>query len=405
MAHLDRLRELTYTSPSGKVFKPLWDDLERSGGKKAAIHEMPQQNVADVQDLGNVAERFPMSLYFAGADYDQSADSFYSALGERGTGTLAHPRWGDRSVLPLTWAQTEAFVDGMRAARFSVEFIDAPEPSSLTAVETTAAAVASAAEETAEVAEDSAAAQMTTETAPALAKLKEKVVKRVQETVKRLTEMAGMVDEVRSEIDTLGGQIERTIDTLVTTPTTLAQNIIALARAPARSITDITAKVSGFAALIGSAIDEMSETDVGAAAAGALDIIANLLGLLESVSEGSLASRSAAVDASDTISATVDAGLAALEALERSAPGFVFSPELQAMIAKLKAQALGYLQESSYTLPTERIYTTVGERDPLTLAFELYGTIEALDRLIADNALAGDEILVIPGGREIRYYA
>lgn len=405
MAHLDRLRELKYTSPSGKEFRPLWDDLERSGGKKAAVHELPQQNVADVQDLGNQAEKFPLALYFAGADYDQTADAFYAALREKGRATLAHPRWGDLVVLPLTWSQTEAFVDGLRAARFEVEFIEAPDPATLSSSDNTAAAIASAADATATAASAASAAQLVSNNALGVARIKSKVLARVKATTSKLAAIASTVDDVRREIETVGRQIERTIDTLLTTPLTLAQSIVALARLPARTISSVFAKVDGYARLIEDAIVSFTETEVGAAAASALDIIANAIALLESVSEGTTTNRDEAIEIADAIRDAVASALAALEELERSAPGYIIDPSLLALIAKLRAQALAYLLASSLDLPAERVYVTTGERTPIDLAFEIYGTVDELDRLISDNDLAGDELLVIPTGKEIRYYA
>ncbi len=100
MSHFDRLSELLYTSPSGKEFRPLWDDLERSGGKKAAVHELVGLNVASVQDLGNSAKKYPLSLYFTGENYDLTADGFYKALEEKGRSVLSHPRWGNLTSSP-----------------------------------------------------------------------------------------------------------------------------------------------------------------------------------------------------------------------------------------------------------------------------------------------------------------
>ncbi len=123
MSYLDRLRTAKYIAPSGSIFIFKFNDLKRSGGKKAPIQEFPQQNEADVKDLGNLADRYPVELFFTGADYDQIADSFKEALAEKGPATLLHPRWGDLSVLPLTYIQSEGFVDGMRQARFSIDFV------------------------------------------------------------------------------------------------------------------------------------------------------------------------------------------------------------------------------------------------------------------------------------------
>ena len=127
MSYLDRLRAASYTSPSGVRSTFEFKVLSRSLAHKAAIMELPQQNVADVQDLRMTAPRFPIQCIFTGPDYDIAADAFVTALSEYVTiaspGVLSHPRWGNFNVMPLAISQTENFTDIMGQAIIEVEFI------------------------------------------------------------------------------------------------------------------------------------------------------------------------------------------------------------------------------------------------------------------------------------------
>ena len=76
MPYLDRLREAGYRSPSGVEFIFQFQDLERTGSKKAPIHEFPQQDLPEVQDLGQAAVHFGIKAVFTGEDYDLTADDF-----------------------------------------------------------------------------------------------------------------------------------------------------------------------------------------------------------------------------------------------------------------------------------------------------------------------------------------
>lgn len=402
MSHLDRLRELVYVSPSGVEFRPLWDGLERSSSKKAAVHEIPQSDVADVQDLGNNAERWPMSLYFIGADYDTQADKFYNALRERGRAVLKHPRWGDLDVLPLTISQTENMVDDLRAARFSVEFVHAPDLS-LIATTNTAAAIQSAADDASDAAADSASTQLTAHNATELAKLKDKIVKRVQATAKKLKVVAAKVDETRQSVEAQSRAIERSIDSLVNTPLVMAQNIISLARTPAQLSTSIKDKAAAYSDLIIDAVENITGLTLSPAVSAVVDMIALVIALCESVTAGTLSSRSEAVVAHDTLVDAIAQVEAAIDYLQ--VQGYVPDPVLLELLADLKARAAAYLLSAAYDLPAERTYVTESAMTPLELSYRLLGDEARADELITINGWGGDMILVVPAGAEVRYYA
>lgn len=400
MSHLDRLRELVYTSPSGREFRPLWDSLERSASKKAAVHEIPQSDLADVQDLGSNATRWPMSLYFIGPDYDTTADKFFDALGERGRGKLKHPRWGDLDVLPLSRVQTEDLVGDLRAARFQVEFIHAPDLS-LVAATNTAAAIQGAADDAAAQAAG-AGDQLTASNASDLAKMKDKVVKRVKATARKLKTLSNSVDETREAIEAQSRAIERGIDTLVNLPLELAQDVLALARLPARLTLSVKDKADAYSALITDAVTSITGLTISPAVAAVIDLVSLIIAMCEAVTEGALATRGDAVKAHDTLVSASDQVQGAIDYL--AGRGYIPDPVLLAMLADLRARAASYLLASAYTLPAERTITLEAAATPLELAHLLLGDSSRADELIGVNGWVSDMVLVVPAGTEVRYY-
>lgn len=400
MSHLDRLRELVYVSPSGIEFRPLWDTLERSSSKMAAIHEIPQSDLADVQDLGSNATRWPMSLYFIGPDYDTTADRFFDALGERGRGKLKHPRWGDLDVLPLSRVQTEDLVGDLRAARFQVEFVHAPDLS-LVAATNTSAAIQAAADDAATQAAG-AGEQLQASNASELAKIKDKVVKRVKATARKLKTLANSVDETRESIEAHARAIERGIDTLVNLPLELSQDVLALARLPARLTLSVKDKADAYSALITDAVVSITGLTVGPAVAAVIDLVSLIIAMCEAVTEGALATRGDAVKAHDTVVAAADQVQSAIDYL--SGQGYIPDPVLLGMLADLRARAASYLLASAYTLPAERTVVLSAASTPLEQAYRLLGDESRADELIEVNGWVGDMILVLPAGTEVRYY-
>jgi prophage DNA circulation protein len=402
VSFLETLRELKYTAPSGAVFTPLWDELERSRGKKVATHEIPQANFADVQDNGNEAQRFPMAFYYTGKDYQIPADKFFDALGERGPGVLAHPRWGDLRVLATSVSQTEGFVDNMGASFIKVEFVHAPEAEALVVSSSTDAAIQSAADAMSAAAALEAGAQMVASDAAKAAKMKRTALANVKAAQAKLAAVASPLDETRRQIEALGDSIERGIDTLLAAPYSLAISSIQLVRYPARAALGVKAKVDGYAALIGSAIGYIVDAMAhGEAAAVALNLLGLGLATAEAVTVGDIVSRAEAIAARDAMNAAVLEAEAGIQAVE--AYGYITDPVTLAALAELRTNASAYLLEKSYTLPTERIKTLEGDSTAINLAWELLGDPERMDEIIDLNGFGG--MIVIPRGTEVRYYA
>jgi prophage DNA circulation protein len=405
LTYLDRLRDLVYTSPSGATFRPSWSSVERSGGRKVSVTELPLREFPDVQDLGTSARKYPLTVYFDGSAYDETADAFARALAERGRASLSHPRWGDLSVICIAWSQTESFVDGMGRAAFTLDLVEAPEPQALTASTDTAAAIQAAADSAATTTtSETSAGQIVAKNAPTLAKIKANVLRGVRSIRTGIASIVGVVDSVRREIDEAATEIEATIDTLILDPLVLAQSVVGLARLPALAVAGTKAKVAGYSNIISDLASRFSKTESGPAAADALTLSSTLTALLESASTGDLSSRDDAVTTAELASAAYAQALAALMSAERDS-GLYLDPALLQALAELEARGSRYLLTSAYSLPVGRTLVLEGERTPLDLAAELYGSPESLDRLIADNGLSGDALLVIPRGTEIRYYA
>lgn len=402
MSYLDRVRELKYTSPSGAEFTPYFDDVERESSKKAGIHEVPQSDFAVVQDNGNEAGRHKFTLYFTGPDYDQIADAFYDALGERGPGILSHPRWGDIRVLPLNRSQKEGFVNDMGAAIFSVEFVEAPVSPPLAITARSPAAIQSAADLAATASKAEAAAQMVADNATKAAQLKRTALAAVTKARDGLKAMSSALETVRREVQGVGDSIERGIDDLLADPVELAEQTMRLLRLPAREVLSIKAKVDGYALLISEAVPYLTEdTAQGEAAAVVLNLFGLSLAVAESTTLGTPASREEAIAVRSAMNSAMLQAEAGIQAAESC--GYVTSPETLAQLAALRTNASAYLLEAAFTLPTLRRYVTETEETAITLAHRLLGDPERMDEIIDLNGFGGTPL--IPIGREVRYYA
>jgi prophage DNA circulation protein len=109
----------------GKPF--LVESSERSGGRRAVVHEFPLRDDPFIEDMGRKARTFRLDGYVIGDDYLAQRDSLLAALEavER-PGLLIHPYYG-RSItavcISVTVRDTKA--EG-GFAQFAIEFAEAP---------------------------------------------------------------------------------------------------------------------------------------------------------------------------------------------------------------------------------------------------------------------------------------
>ena len=407
MSYNDRLRELKYTPPSGTEFILQFSGLNRTGGKKAPVSEFPGQNQGAVQDLGNVTPTFPISCYITGVDYDLEADRFWEALHESGPGVLEHPRWGNVKVLPVPETQTEQFVDGAGRSVFQITFIRAEEtqfdypvsvidyPTQVTAsVDNTAVAITESVPE--EITD--------TKT---LAALKTQILASMSVITNAYDQVTGITDDIRQEINQTVRDITNNIDELVSAPAELMESLLTLYRLPATVVSNIQEKISSYKTIYTSLVDGFEATTLKYGATMGIVNSANLSSIsaanAEAGSYGTVTTRTQAstiITEIDTFSKDIRESIEDLEALGN----FASSYEVSLLLENTITEALTGLIDQSLDLPAERVLILDREIPAPALVQELFGNIDQLDFFMEYNNLCCDEILLIPRGREVRYF-
>jgi prophage DNA circulation protein len=406
---IERLRSAVYRSPSGTTFTLQFDTVERSGGKKAAVHEFPQQDTASVQDLGNQTERLPMAVYFTGSDFDQQADSFWAALSERGPGSLQHPRYGDIPVLPLSWAQTESWVDGLGRADFKVEFVRVQAqvvfPITSVAVRTD---VSSAVTEALESSNAEAAADFDPVNAADVTAIRGQITSWLADYTEAFDAITAVSESVQAEANRYVNMVTDTLDELIAAPAELFGSLATLAALPATVVTNVVHQVDAYRSQIVAMALRVPET-YSQALAACQTIYYALGGIAVASTIGTVSTRGDAIASAEAMADIVGSALTCIEAMEASVPGFRASPAtIGALLASVNTASANLLAQS-YSLKAERRVTLATERTPLDLIAEFYGDDitdldEALDEFITTNDLQGDEIMLVPAGREVVYY-
>lgn len=408
------IREARYTAPSGASFVLQFDDVERAGAKKVAVHELPQQNTPIVQDQGNQARKYPFACYLSGETCYADADALDAALAEEGPGTFEHPMFGNLSVLAATWAEVRKLVEGLGRVDFSIEFVEAPKITSLSSSspESLAGNLTRAIDDTLAASIEQAAADFSPADAADKAKSKSRIVSGVSSFATATRNIAAGVSEVSASINQQVNTITNTIDDLIEAPLELFNALATLAKTPATIVTGIANKVNAYreqTLAIAASIPE----SYAQAIASIQSLYYAFGGACEASTIGDLSSRSNALQAADSLGSITDTVTTYIEQSESAVPGFRVNAEILASFIDSASKARSQLLERAFTLRTERRITLDVETTPLNLIAQFYGNTSeavpdldaALDEFIATNALKGDEIIVIPAGREVVYYA
>lgn len=413
MSYLDRLRICTYTSPSGVQFTPHFDDLSRSDSKKAPITELPQLDLPDVQDLGAGAVRFAMRLYFDGPDYDITADNFWTALTEKGLGTLSHPRWGNVTVIPVSKSQAEDLVAGARVAVFTVEFVRADSTVSYpVSAKGEKATISSTAAEMELSVSDNFARDFEIIDSRDRAAVLDDVRESVNIIVEGLAPLASIDPALAEALDEEKRNLLSRIDDYLSDASAMAANIIRIARIPARAATAIRDKVRGYLTVFQNLSRYLINPFEGLslniawnsqAQTAAMIFTALGIGAAECVTVGT------DIDRARTIQNTVDLatirnGIESNISVMEATIEFYHDDETAQSLRQALTTAIALQVEAGFSRQVERVIILDRDVTPLDFVYSVYGSIDRIEEWVAQNELSGDEFFVIRAGREVKYY-
>lgn len=401
----NRLREAAYTSPSGTRLTFQYEDVGRTVSVKGATFEFTDADGTFVQDLGRTGRRYPLRMFFSGADCDLQATAFEDALNERGQGTLEHPAYGSVLVVPFgDISRRDDLVSAANQAVLEVTFFQTngliyPSPVADTAG-TVADQVAAAEEAQAQW----FGAAFVESTATVLADLRSRYNAALNTASDILRPIADTVTGTQRAFDQIQTSITRGLDVLIGQPLTLAYQTIQLIKTPARISQQVGARLDAYSNLFQQYIGRPAENRT---ALYTRDLFASTTATAtaQAAFSTTYTRRPEAVQAAEQLLAQLDV-LAAWRDEQFAAQGEVDDGSSWQATQDLLATVAGALVDQSFDLAAERVLVLTSDRSIIDVCFEVYGSVDdKLDMLMADNDLSGDEIVELPRGRRIVYYA
>lgn len=412
MAWNDRVREAAYTSPSGSRIRFDYEDVRREFDKKTTGFDFPDADGTYVQDLGNTSRRYPLRLFFWGADYDLRAEEFENLLAERGRGRLEHPIYGTVDVVPFgTITRRDDLKTAANQAVVEVTFWETIGLVYPTRQGDPASQVRQAVDHYNAAAAEDFADGVSVETAAQRVTLKNTYESLIGSVQSGLQAVADVQDDVRKQFNAINDSINQGIDTLIGQPLDLAFQTSLLIQAPGRSLASISDRLDAYGNLAdsiisgnGASVNNNRPNRINAFKARDLTASGAVTGAIVSVVNTQFERKTSALQAAEDVLAEFekvnswkDDNLVELDLIDT---GGAYQRLQEAV-----ALTAGFLVEISFTLKQERRIVLDRARTIIDLSAELYGSIDdRLDFLIQTNNLTGSEILELPRGREIVYY-
>ncbi len=421
MTWLDRIAEAAYTSPKGTRKTFAFVDVSSEIDRRTAAFEFPGVDGAYIQDNGSGERRYPLACIFSGAECDAEATAFEKLLLERGAGVLDHPLYGRVDVVPFgTITRRDDLVTAANQTIIEVVFwstLGAVYPSSRISPKLEVSEAMRRAGP-ALGADFAGAMDLASEARRQNAKLT--VLDAVRNVQGALQAAASVTESVDREFRQLQSAVNFGIDVLIGQPLLLAEQLLNLISAPARALAGIQSRLDGYRNLLDRLI--ASSPSSGGAPAPVLERIGlrlsndfhaadlcaggALIGSVASVLETTFTAKPGALEAAEAILAR-EAERTAWRDSRFADLGQIDTGEGYPALQETVALAVGYLVEISFSLVPEHAVVLDRPRGLIELCGELYGSVadERLDFLISTNGLSGAELLELPRGRRVVFYA
>jgi hypothetical protein len=417
MSWRDRIKEAAYTSPSGRRIVFQWEETEESFDHRSTIFRFPRKDGAKIKSLGIGEHRFPLTTFLSGDDYDVAANLFMEVLAENGNGSLEHPLYGVKTVQPTNVKRVDKPTTEGNQATISVLFI-----------ETIAEVIPESPEDIKKKIEEKQddfnfdtpqeyENQIKDNTPQESANSEVRYTQNISLIDSILGPIAALNEDVNAVFKTISLSLNSNLTDLIDKPLTLASQMLALIKTPGRIIQSFSLRVQGYIELakqlrLRGNIASISNDSRNSLLETRYLLSSSVAAMAETMLLEDFKTKGEALEAALT-----------LQDFYNENKDFIESEESKFHIDFLNLLLYGDSEENknlnaivqltaanlanlSFGLSQERIIELARERSIIDLAFELYGNIEneTLDLLIESNKLNGEEIILIPRGREIIYY-
>lgn len=419
MSWLDRLSgSISFVSPEGREFQARWKGSDRSKSKKLGAFSPPRRTGTVFQDLDISATSYPMSIHFDGENHDLVSRQFFSACDENGLWGVTHPVHGLLMLQLVSVTQKDEPVNNGNLTVFELDWVEPINNDSIVSsariAEQIQAQLIQINNSSADQIE-SVSDQRSSFTIQSLRNSISSVNTSINETLRPLSEL-------NTDISRITNEIQRGINSVLISPilpiASISSQIQNISQLPSMATDNIQSRVAFFSTLINSIMgiepSEISLSGRNEIAVKELVLVSALGALPQIVSTGVIQTRQEAIQLAEFLQ---DSFVAITSSLDSDQELFsnqnidiqYFSQRCSySDSARIVSLGVEFLLRASLDLRIERRFFLERDRSPVEITISEYGTLglrdENLDLFISSNNLKGEEIILLPAGREVVIY-
>lgn len=418
---------IKFVSPEGNEFSAKWRGNRRALEKKLGIYFYPKIAGNVVDDLDINSARFPITIYFEGKDNDINSRAFFAAAKERGVWEVKHPVHGFFGLQLVSISENTNPVESGNITAIDTEWIEPIDPDTLE----TDRELAGIVDALGEAANLSALEQFLADV--------QQYSAAIQNAIETTTQGIGNVtDYLLSPLTTLSDEIyalqnatqNGIIDTLNNTLLpleSLGGQIQNLVQFPVLATNDLNSRLDAYSNLTDGLFTLLPGGEAQAVSSTAkpdglknnvatiqLAQNAGIVAFSQIAVTSSLSTRLEALETAQTLADNFNAVMETLESAQELAEiqnidhQFFAQSQSFGVMAQLTNKSIKYLQRIAYDLKVERRITLKKPRAVIELAVNEYGGFGENDSNVAlfieTNKLKGDDVIMLPPGREVVIY-
>ncbi|HUX59713.1 MAG TPA: DNA circularization N-terminal domain-containing protein [Ignavibacteriaceae bacterium] len=417
MSYADRVRkDIQFTSPEGNVFKALWQKNRKPKEKNLGIFNYPKLNGSEVQDLGTTGTRYPITFYFVGINHDKETQRFEKAFLEFGTWEVIHPVDGNLILQPVSINPDINPVENGTYSLIQSEWI---EPIKKDTIKSTAELGAKVKRKKIDLNIQSANQfNLTLLSAAEKISAIQSIRKSIVAFQNAMKNIYNKVSAVAAKITAIRNQIESTITAAVMNIAALAGQIQSLVELPGLIQMDIKSKIKAYkemaTGILNLSPDGTDKSSKNIVLVQEIFLSSVSASMADTITTAEYSTRSQVIEVIEDILELYNNIAEGLDSIMNSFANNDFDLQYysqsesfsSAMI--LLANMIAYLLRVSFDLKVEKTIRLDQDKSPIRIVIEQYGTLGEndilLDMFISANKLKGNDIFIIPSGREVVVY-
>jgi len=413
---------ITLISPEFSIFMADWIGDDRTTNKKVAVYDYPNRNDTATLDLGKSGTSFPLRIFFHGHAADIDARDFEDALNESGKWEIIHPVVGYIRAQPLSFTVKDNPTESGGVYEIQTEFLESIDVEELTLGSgfNLLASIFDALAVLAHIAALAVTIALAVQSAYREVQALRSTFTKSKATIQqRLASLAQTSGEILASFNAKINEIETALDNTVIDISQVGSAIQQAIALPANISTDFNTRFQTY--------KKMTDDIFNLAPEGTEPEDRNIVLVQELVlssimitnatigTSSKFRTRQEAINAANAIREQFNAITANLDAVQTNfkdqflAEQYFSNSASYTELADITSKAIQFIRKNAFDLSVEKRVKITNPVSIMRFIIEEYGSdMKDIDQTLNDfidyNKLNGEEILLLPAGREVVVY-